>query len=164
MTRKTEVFEAYGDQADDALRNWQQIDPEGYAFFAETAVARQYLADYRRWDRSRRIIVERIAEATDRGAPPLFDAPKPKPEPIETRATVVHDGESHRLVDLAGVEGAALLRQAALRDLGPAESTAKRCRFHLELAELLERQTVEAGRPVTVAEVLHLTKAEAVAS
>lgn len=158
-TRKAEVFAAYGDDADDALRNWAQIDPEGYQHFVDTAAARQYVTDYRAWSRRQRIVVERTARAADAGAPPLFDAPAPKPQPINTRATVVHDGTERHLLELAGAEGAALLRQAALRDLAPAESTTQRCRFHLELADLIEAATVEAGRPVAVSEVLHLATA-----
>lgn len=158
-TRKAEVFAAYGRNADDALRNWQQIDPEGYDAFATAAVARQYLADYSRWSGRQRVSVNRIEDAAQTGATPLFETPAVPVEPLRTRATVVHDGNESHLLELAGPEGAATLRQAALRDLAPAESTTKRCRFHLRLAELIEAESVRQGRPVAVSEVIGLAVA-----
>lgn len=159
MTRKTEVFEAYGDNADDALRNWQQIDPAGHHLWSATVERRQYLADYRRWSSRRRLSVDLDALTADAGQAPLFDAPTAKRESIHTRPTVVHDGTEHTFASLSGHEGAATLRQAALRDLNRAESTSQRCRFHLKVAEVLERETERVGHPVTVAEVLHLAVA-----
>lgn len=155
MSRKTDIFAAYGDDAEAALRNWQQIDPLGFDAWESDLARRQYLTDYRKWSGARKVSV--TPPATE-PAPSLFPAPA-KVEAIQTRPTVVHDGHEHTLLDLAGSEGATVLRQAALRDLTPAESTAKRCRFHLRIADLIEAETVRQGRPVSVGEVIGLAVA-----
>lgn len=150
MTAKTEIFTAYGDDVDAALQAWGNVDPTGYAMWSESCERRQYLADYRRWN-SRHVV--NVATAAPQ-APALFDAPAPVPQPVVVRASVVHDGTSVETLTLAGPEGARILREAALRDLRPAETTAARCRRYLELAKQIESASEAQGRPVSVAEVI----------
>jgi len=157
MTRKVEIFAAYGSDVAGALRNWEQIDPLGYGAFAASAVERQYRADHGRWVRTQTVKLERSAAKpkTDR----LFAPPPSKADQIEVRSTIVHDGTEHTMLGLAGKAGAKVLREAALRDLAPAETTADRCRFNIELADKIEAASVAAGRPVSVGEVLGLVAA-----
>lgn len=148
--RKTEVFEAYGPDVDAALRNWQQIDGPGYEAFARAAVGRQYLADYRRWANRNTINVIRPEPASDR----LFTPPPAAPEPVKVRANLVHDGAEVALLDLAGEEGAAVIRRIASRDRLPAATTLARCDQYRAIADLIEKASLETGRPVSVREVL----------
>lgn len=152
MNRKAEIFTAYGADVSSALRNWAQVDPEGYDHFERTAVDRQYMADYRAWRRRQTVTVARQAPDT---AARLFEAPA-RPDPVDVRSTLVHDGDEVHLLDLAGTEGAAVIRSIAARDAGPAKTTLSRCDRYRVVADLIEAQSVELGRPVSVREALGL--------
>jgi hypothetical protein len=151
--RKAEVFAANGDDVAAALRNWQQIDGPGFDSFAAKAVERQYLADYRRWAGRRTVAV-----VTERPSPEarLFTPPPAHTKATEVRSKLVHDGHEVNLLDLAGAEGAAVIRRIVVRDAGPAATTLERCDEMRTIADLIEAQSVELGRPVSVREVLGL--------
>lgn len=154
MTARAELFAAYGDDLDGLLAAWPNLDPTGYAAWAEHAEHRQIKAEYARW-RSRQTAAIRKTQRAEL-APPLFDAPPAKVPTVKVRAIIAHEGGDRRLMDLAGVDGAKVLREAALRDLGPAETTATRCRRMLDLAEQIQAESIKQGRPVSVAEVIGL--------
>ena len=156
MNRKAEIFTEYGDDVAGALRNWAQIDPEGFDHFERTATSRQYLADYRAWRRRQTVTVSR--QAPDPTCT-LFPTPPAKADPVDVRSTLVHDGDEVALLDLAGVEGAALIRQIANRDAGPAKTTLSRCDRYRVVADLIEARSGGLGRPVSVREALGLVAA-----
>lgn len=154
--RKAEVFSAYGDDVEAALRNWQQIDGPGFDSFCAKAIERQYLADYRRWAGRQTVAVVTERPSSD---PRLFTPPPARPKATEVRSKLVHDGQEVSLLDLAGVEGAAVIRSIAIRDAGPAATTLERCGEMRVIADLIEARSVELGRPVTVREALGLVAA-----
>ena len=155
MSRKTELYEAYADDARLALDAWANLDPVGFAAWQATVEERQYLADYRRWN-SRRT-VGALTTSPESADLPLFPLPPksapPKPVP-QVRQTIVHDGRSIDLLALAGEDGARILRETALRDKGPASTTLARCDRMVKLAELIAAESKRLGRPVSVAEVI----------
>lgn len=157
MNAKAEIFAAYGPDVDDALRNWEQIDRRGFDAFAAAAVGRQYLADYRRWASRQTIDMPTDAPAPSTGT--LFPAPAPHSPVVEVRSKLVFDGDEVALMDLAGVEGAAVIRQIATRDRIPAATTLKRCDQYAKYADLIEAKSAELGRPVSVREALGLVAA-----
>lgn len=159
MTRKAEIFAAYGDDAESALRNWQQVDPDGYGQWSATVEQRTYVADYRRWASRQLSSVRASALKPKTDQARLFQPADGERESVEIRRTIVHDGTELVTAELAGLDGAQKLREAALRDLGPAETTAKRCRRNIEIAALIEAETIRLGRPVSVGEVLHMERA-----
>lgn len=156
MNRKAEIFAAYGDNVEDALRNWQQVDPAGFAHFEQTCQRRQYLSDFRAW-RRRQIVT--VTQPEPRGEAALFDPGPARSNPVDVRSTLVHDGDEVNLLDLAGIEGAEVIRRIVARDSGPAATTLARCDRYRKVADLIEAQTVELGRPVSVREALGLVAA-----
>lgn len=159
MTTRSELFTAYGDDADLALGAWPNLDPTGYAAWSATVERRQYLADYRRWVGRQTVAVKREVAKADDGQVPLFDAPTAGVPTLAVRSTIVHDGHTLDLFALSGPDGARLLREAMLRDLGPASTTVDRCRYGIALADHIEAQSVALGRNVTVGEVLSIGRA-----
>lgn len=161
MNRKVEIFTAYGSDVTAALRNWEQIDQRGYDAFASAAVGRQYLADYRRWDSRRTIDMPTDAPGNEPKPATLFGAPPEadKPPTVEVRSNLVYDGTDVALMDLAGIEGAAVIRHIATRDAVPAATTIKRCEQYRKYADLIEAKSAELGRPVSVREALGLVAA-----
>lgn len=156
MTTKAELFTAYGDDPRAILDAWPNLDPQGYAIWSDKAEERQILTEYRRWARTQTIKLERNPDHEEH--PALFPQPR-KGKAITVRQTVVHDGEEVALLSLTGHEGATLLRQAMLRDLGPASTTVDRCRYGIKLADLIDAETERLGRPVSAAEILGVERA-----
>lgn len=152
MTTRADLFAAYGDDFPALLAAWPNLDPTGYRVWSEQAEHRQIKAEYARW-RSRQTADIAKTRRTE-SAPPLFDAPPAKVETVKVRAIIAHEGGDSHLMELAGEDGAKKLREAALRDLGPAETTTARCRRMIDLADQILAESERLGRPVSVAEVI----------
>jgi len=159
MTTRTELFAAYGDDARAALDAWSNLDPEAHAFWSTGCEERQYRAEHRRWLSRQTTAVVREVKAKVAGSAPLFELEQSDPPKIDVRRVLIHDGHPIDMLTLAGEDGARILREAMLRDLGPANTTRERCQHGLALAEQVIARSEAEGRPVSVAEVLGLAVA-----
>ena len=149
-----DVFEQYGHDADAGLAALANTDPPYWSAYVDSAAAKQYRADHRSYQRSLVRLIERDALEAASGQIRLFEV-DPGVE-VEVRAQLVLDGETYRTDELAGGEGAAVLRRVAQRDLSPAVTTVRRCKTLLKLADHLEAETTRTGVDVSVGEVLGL--------
>lgn len=155
MTTKADIFDAYGDNPADALRNWAQVDPAGYAHFERTALERMYHADWQRWNRAKIINTAKAERAGQEGQDHLFTPPPAdRVQRVDVRSTLIHDGDTVHLLDLAGEEGAQRLREIVARDRRPAKTSLARCEQYERYAELILAKTAELGRPVSIREAL----------
>jgi hypothetical protein len=149
----TDVFAAYGDDAEAALEAFANVDHEAWSAYVDRAVAKQYHADYASWRRGLVRSTTADAIASRSGQVRLFEPTESAPI-IDFRARLVLDGDEYELASLRGHHGADVLRSAAQRDFGPAATTLKRCRQMLALADHIEAETGRLGRDVSVAEAL----------
>jgi len=149
----TEIFDAYGDAASDALAAWANIDSEAWSDYVDQAAEKQYRSDYGAHRRSMTRAVEKEALAAEAGQAQLFETSGSTVK-VELRRTLVLDGVEYDVAELAGHDGAAIARKVAERDLAPSLTTLNRCKFTLQLADHVDAETERLGRPVTFAEVL----------
>lgn len=155
-----EVFEAYGHDAEAGLAALGQTDPPFWSIYVDAAAEKQYRADHRRYQRSLLRMVQKDAVDIGRGQAKLFELPAGEAE-VALRAELILDGETFALDHLAGLEGAAVLRRVAERDLAPATTTLNRCRMLLRIADHIEAETERTGRDVAVADVLQVAERQA---
>lgn len=153
MPTKAEVFEAHGGDVDYILSAWPNIDPAGYAAWERTALRRLLAADVRAWQRRQTVRIDADAGKADSGQARLVDVPTRR-RAVPMRAKVTTDAGAVDFLGLSGPAGARTLRQAALRDKPGAVTTLSRCERLLAIADLLDAESAEQGRPVTVAEVI----------
>ena len=147
------VFEAYGDDAAQALEAWANVDHEAWSAFTDGAAESLYLNRYKAWRRSLTTTVDKAFTKAKKGEARLFNVPE-SVESTVLRERLVYDGNEYELLGLAGHDGAALARKVAERDLAPSLTTVNRCRFMLELADHIDAETERLGRPVEFREVL----------
>lgn len=157
MSTKYEVFDAYPD-ATEGLAAWANVDPEGYDAFVEGAAAKRYDAERAAWVRSMTQSVRKDALHAKSGQARLFEPPESATR-VELRERIVWSGTEYVLADLAGKDGALVLRKAMTRDLKPALTTVQRCKNGLALAEHIEAESERLGRDVSVREVVSLSEA-----
>mgnify|MGYP007115078338 CR=1 FL=1 len=153
MPTRSEVFAAYDGDPDAILEAWPNLDPDGYAAWERTALQRMLRTDVRAWQRRQHVRIDRDLEADRSGQGQLVDVPR-KRQDVRMRAKLTADGGSVDFLDLAGPDGAKVLREAALRDKPGALTTIARCERLLRLADLIASESERQGRPVTVAEVI----------
>jgi hypothetical protein len=157
VTTKHDIFEAY-ENAAEGLAAWANIDPDGWSAFVDTAAERRYDTERAAWRRSlvRSVLAESVR--SDHGQAKLFEPPESGAR-IEVREVIVAEGHEHPLFDLAGAEGARLIRVAMTRDLKPALTTIKRCKNGFALADHIEAESSRLGRDVAVREVIAMGEA-----
>ena len=152
-----EVFEQYGHDATAGLAALANTDPPFWSAYVDAAAEKQYRADHRSYQRSLLRMVRRDDLTTSAGQARLFEVPQ-SDEEVALRRELVLDGETYQLALLAGLDGAAVLRRVAQRDLAPATTTVKRCRILLQLADHIEAETERVGRDIAVGDVLNLAE------
>lgn len=158
MSARNSIFEAYGADARAGLDAWLNVDPDDLHRWSDQAEERQYRAEYRRWLGRQTVVADAAEIAEGPQQPRLFEPPKAT-RTVELRSTVIHEGESKPLGDLAGLEAVRVLRDVCRRDLTPALTAVNRAKFGLALADHIEAETERLGRAVTVAEVIEMRRA-----
>lgn len=151
---KAEVFDAYGD-GPDALEAFANLHHQEWSEFVDSAALKQWKAEYATWRRGQVRSVERDLIAADRGSARLFDLPEGATR-IDIRSRLIFAGIEHDTFDLAGRDGAAVLRLVAERDGAPARTVLVRSNLYVKLADHIESESKRLGRDVSVAEVLEL--------
>ena len=149
----TEVFEAYGHDATEALEAFANLDHESWSTYVDAAAEKQYLADYKNYVRSLTRSVDKEALKADAGQVRLFE-PTDGAAEFRMRERLRLDGHEYDLASLAGISGAQIIREAAERDLKPALTTINRCKAQFQLAKHIEGESERLGREVAAGEVL----------
>lgn len=157
------VFDAYEDDAaaglvalaTAGLVALANTDPPLWHSYVDAAAERQYRSDYARHRRSLIVLARKDDLSATRGQARLFEVDD-SDALVRLREVLVLDGSQHRLAELAGADGAAVLRRVAERDLAPATTVVSRCRTMLKLADHLETESTRLRRDVSVGEVLTL--------
>lgn len=152
------VFEQYGDDAEAGLQALANTDHALWSAYTDSAAEAKYRSDFASWVRRQTVRMSKDDIAASNGQARLFTPPRSKL--VEARMMVRLDGKIYRVADLAGHEGAAILRRVAERDLKPSRTTVARCKVQLKLADHITAETDRLGRDVSVNEVV---KMEAVA-
>ena len=154
----TEVFEAYGDDADSALEAWANVDPEAWSDYCDGAAVRRYTADYAAFVRTLTHSVDREALKAEAGEARLFEVTEASAE-FRMRERIRLEGREYALASLSGAAGAEIIRAAALRDRKAALTTIQRSAAQMRLADHIEHESDRLGRDVTAGEVLGWTEA-----
>lgn len=160
MPTKSEIFAAYDGDPDAILDARPNLDPVGYAAFEASALRRLLASDVKAWERRQTVRIDAEIRAEHAGQERLVEVPEPeRRERVKARARISTDQGSVDFLTLAGPAGAAILRNAANRDLPGALETVARRKRDLAIAALIESESTRLGRDVTVAEVLELVAA-----
>jgi hypothetical protein len=157
MSTKFDIFDAYPVAAD-GLAAWANVDHDAWSAFVDSAAEKQYDTERASWVRSLTQSVRKDALKANNGQARLFEPPESATR-VELRERIVWSGQEYLLADLAGRDGAAVLRKAMQRDLKPALTTVQRCRNGLALADHIEGESDRLGRDVSVSEVVSLGEA-----
>lgn len=148
----SDVFAAYGADAESGLAAYANVDPEGWSDYVDSAAIKRYRDDYANYARSLVRLVEKERIASDAGQARLFEVAEGAQ--IKMRERIILDGVEHDLGALTARNGADVIRKVAARDLAPAVTTVERCRALLRLADHMEAESERLGRDVSAGEVL----------